>query len=466
MADGSTSGNAAPLRPIPGPRGLAKWRSIGQLARRPHEFYLELARSYGDIVLLDFPLETVVLLAHPAYIEHVLHHNYRNYVKQTGRWRTMRQIWGNGLVMSDGDFWRRQRQRIQPAFHQARVDAHLGLFVEEAGATRAAWETAARQGETRDVYRDMRACSLRALTRAMFGSDVAGKTEGITTALDAIHAYVNPVSLMSLIDAPAFVRRLLTRGYARFEAGLRYLNETFDDILRRRREGDQTAADLLGLFMVATDEEVAEVMNHQELHDEMMVILMAGHETTAVAAGWACYFISRAPEVERRLHAEIDAVLGDRRPTLDDIRKLTYTHMVIEETLRLCPPIYAFDRQAVDDDVVDGYRIPRGATVGISPYAMHHHPKYWDRPDEFDPDRFDPNRSATRPDYAFFPFGGGPRRCIGYRFAMLEVTALLATLGRRVRLEYLPDHPVTPKLRLNFTPSPGIQMRIHARPHA
>jgi cytochrome P450 len=463
MADASTSGTAVPLRPIPGPKGLAKWRTIGQLARRPHEFYLELATTYGDIVLLDFPLETAVLLAHPDYIEHVLHHNYRNYVKQTGRWRTMRQIWGNGLVMSDGDFWRRQRQRIQPAFHAERVDAHLALFVEEATATLVSWEAAARAGETRDVYRDMRACSLRALTKAMFGSDVAGKTESITTALDAIHAYVNPVSLMSLLDPPKWVRRLLTPGYSKFEAAVQSLNDTFDGILRRRRAGDQTAADLLGLFMVATDEEVAEVMNHKELHDEMMVILMAGHETAAVAAAWAFYFISRTPDVERRLHQEIDAVLGNRLPTLDDIKKLTYTRMVIEETLRRCPPIYAFDRKAENDDVVDGYKIPRGATVGISSYAMHHHPKYWDRPEAFDPDRFDAVRSAARPDYAFFPFGGGPRRCIGFRFAMLQVTALLATLCRRVRCEYLPDHPVTPKLRLNFTPSPGIVMRVHVR---
>jgi cytochrome P450 len=165
----------------------------------------------------------------------------------------------------------------------------------EAATTIALWETAARTGETRDVYRDMRACSLRALTRAMFGTDVAGKTEGITNALDAIHAYVNPVSLMSLFNPPPIVRRLLTPGYSRFEKGLRHLNETFDEILRRRREGDTTAADLLGLFMIATDDEVAEVMSPGELHDEMMVILMAGHETTAVAAGWAWHWIARTP---------------------------------------------------------------------------------------------------------------------------------------------------------------------------
>ena len=450
-------------RKIPGPTGLAKWRAILEMSRRPHEYFLELATSYDGIAMLDFPGERVVLLSKPEYVEHVLHHSYRNYVKQTGRWRSLRQIWGNGLITSDGDFWRRQRQRIQPAFHQECIDRYVAIFADEAARTIRLWDEAAASASPRDVFVDMMACSLRSLTRAMFGSDVDDRTEQIRLALADIHPYVNPASLMSLLDPPKIVRRLMTPGYRRFEKALEQIHALLDEMLTERREHGGDPHDLLGLIMLGRDEEHSETMSLAELHDEMMIILMAGHETTGIALAWAWHWLARTPEAERRLHDEVDAVLGDRLPALEDLARLPYARMVIDETLRICPPIYAFDRRALADDVIDGYRIPAGATLGVSPYALHHHPRYWDHPEMFDPDRFSPERSAGRPDYAFFPFGGGPRRCIGFRFALMQSVVLLAALGHRFELRPVPDRPVTPMLRLNFMPRNGIVMSIRRR---
>lgn len=450
-------------RTIPGPRGWDKWKLIGPLSRRPHELLLELATIHGDIVLLDFPLEPVVFLFEPSLIEHVLHHSYRNYVKRTGRWRSLRQIWGNGLITSDGDFWRRQRQRMQPAFHQDRINAYMDVFVEQAGHLVDTWGAAADRGTVRDVYVDQMDCALRVLTRAMFGADIEGQTDRIIRALADVHPYVNPASLISLIDPPAFVRRLVTPGYGKFERGLAEVHAVLEDVLRRRSASKAVSRDLLSLIMLGRDDEVSEAMSLAELHDEMMVILMAGHETTGIAAAWAWHWIARTPGVERALHDEVDAVLGDRMPTVADIPKLVYTGMVLDETLRMSPSIYAFDRQAVEEEVIGGYRIPKGATVGISPYAMHHHPKYWDQPSVFDPLRFSPERSAGRPDYAYFPFGGGPRRCVGLRFGQMQLIAVMAILARRFRVVPVPGQEPVPRPRLNLAPFPGVAATIHRR---
>jgi cytochrome P450 len=447
---------------IPGPTGWAKWRAVVDISKRPHEYFLYLAKTYGDIAQLDFPGERVVILTKPEYIEHVLHQGHRNYEKQTGRWRSLRQIWGNGLITSDGEFWKKQRQRMQPAFHQECIDGYLRIFVEEAQRSIGEWGAAADAGQPRDIFIDMMACSLRSLTRAMFGSEVEDRTDEIIRALQDIHPYVNPASLVSLIDPPKAIRRVVTPGYRKFERGLATIHKLLDDMIAKRAAGGGDPHDLLSLIMHGRDE-ASEKMTVEELHDEMMVVLMAGHETTGIALAWAFHWLAKTPDVERRLHSEVDTVLADRMPTLADLPRLEYNRMVLDEVLRICPPIYAFDRRAIDDDEIDGYVIPKGSTVGLSPYALHHHPKYWDHPEAFDPDRFSAERSAGRPDYAFFPFGGGPRRCIGFRFATMESIVLLATLSRRFELRPVPGKPVEPIPRLNFMPRAGVVMSIRRR---
>ena len=454
---------AVPPRRIPGPRGLELWRLLGRLTDRPHERLLDLALEYGDIVELAYPLERVVLLANPEYVEHVLHHAHRNYDKQTPRWRTLRQIWGNGLLTADGDVWRRQRQRMQPAFHQDCMQHFGAMVADEAQHMAREWGASAARGDTRDVYPDMLRCAVRALTRATFGSDIEGKTDDIIAAIDDINAYTNPISLANILNVPIPVRRWITPGFGRFQRAMTVVRTVFGEIIERRIRSGIVQPDLLGMMMSARDDEAAETMTVEQLHDEMMTVLMAGHETTGIASAWSWYWISRHPEVEAALQQEVDAVAGARPPAFEDLDGLPYAKMVFQEAMRLMPPVWGYDRRAIADDSIDGYRIPAGTFVALSPFLMHHHPKYWERPEEFDPQRFLPERIARRHPYAFFPFGGGPRRCIGFRFALMEGQLLLATLARSFTVRLAPGHPVVTAPRLNLPPKFGLPMIVRPR---
>jgi cytochrome P450 len=244
------------------------------------------------------------------------------------------------------------------------------------------------------------------------------------------------------------------------------VRKVFAEIIDRRLRRTEPSADLLGLIMTSKDEELGQAMSPELLHDEMMGILMAGHETTGIGTGWAWYWISQNPDVERRLHAEVDAVLGDRTPTLQDLPKLEYTRNVFQEAMRISPPVWCVDRRAREDDVIGGYRIPAGSCVLLSQYVLHRHPKYWNRPTVFDPERFGDEASAGRPAYAYFPFGGGPRRCIGMRFAMMEGVLFLAALSQHFRVRLKPDHPIVPVPKVNLPAKFGLPMYIEPRQRA
>ena len=450
-------------RPIPGPRGKALWRFLLHFREAPPHHLLALALEYGDIVELAFPGERVILLAKPEYIEHVLHHRHHKYDKQTARWQTVRQVWGAGLLTADGDAWRRQRQRMQPAFHQEAVQRFAGMVVEEARKIAAAWAVAAESGAVRDVYEDMLACAVCAIARASFGADVEGKTEIITRALHDVHEYINPMAPLNLLRVPPAVQRLVNPEYYRFRRAYRQIHRMFDDIVTRRLGAPPDQTDLLGMMMSARDDETSEAMSAAQLHDEMMGMLMAGHETTAIATAWCWYWLSQYPQVERKFHAELDSVLGGRLPTYDDLGRLPYTKMVLHEALRITPPTWALDRRAREDDEIDGYLVPKGAKVAFSTFVMHHHPKYWNDPVTFDPDRFSEAHASERATYAYFPFGGGPRRCIGMRFALLEGQLILAVLGQSFSARLKPGHTVEPVARVTLAPRDGVRMLIAQR---
>lgn len=450
-------------REIPGPRGLERWRLIPRLVSQPHECLVELARQYGDIVLLTYPTEQSVLVSNADYMEYLFHTNHKNYDKQTPRWATLRQLWGNGLLTADGDQWRRQRQRIQPAFHQECLQNFASIVVEEAQKMASAWRAASAAGQFRDIYPDMLQVAVRTVTRATFGADLDARTELVIRAVGDTHDYINPVSLSNMFHLPLAVRRLTVPGFRRFHDALRTIHEVFDDIIRGRAADAAPKSDLLGMMMAATDEETSQVMTAEELHDEMITMLMAGHETTGISTAWSWYWLSERPDVQRALHEEVDRVLGGRPPTFEDLPNLQYTRMVFQESMRLSPAIWAIERRAREEDEVDGFRIPAGATVITSPYLMHRHPKYWEKPEEFDPLRFLPEEEKKRPQYAYFPFGGGPRRCIGFRVGLLEGQLMLATLAQSFAVRLKPGHPVVPGPRVNMPPKFGLPMFLEPR---
>jgi cytochrome P450 len=450
-------------REIPGPRGLALWSLLRPLTTRPHEVLAELAAKYGDLVVLDFPMDRNVLLGNPDDIEYVLHHRHQHYDKQTPRWRTLRQVWGQGLLTADRDDWRRQRQRMQPAFHQGGLQHFGAMVVEEAQEMGKVWADSARRGELREVDRDMLRCAVRAVTRAMFGADVENKTDVLIQAVLDINAYINPVSPSNLLSLPFPIRRWVSPGFVGYQRAMNEVRQIFAEIIDRRVRSQEHRPDLLGQIISSKDEELSETMTLQQLHDEMMGVLMAGHETTGIGTGWAWYWISQNPEVERKLHAEVDAVLGARTPTVEDLPKLEYTRMVFQEALRITPPVWCVDRRARDDDAIGGYRIPAGTCVLISPYVLHRHPKYWDNPGQFRPERFTEEESAKRPAYAYFPFGGGPRRCIGMRFAMMEGVLFLAVLSQSFSVRMKPDHPIALSPKVNLPAKFGLPMIVRER---
>lgn len=457
---------AVPWRDIPGPRGLDLYRALPGFSKRPLGTLLDLRTNYGDVVSLPYPLDPVVIVADPEGIEHVLHHAHHRYAKTTQRWRTLRQIWGEGLLTSNGDVWRRQRQRMQPAFHE-RYLREFGLtMVEEAERIGETWSAAARSGEPRDVYTDMLRCTLRALLRAMFGSDIEARIDLLIAAVQDINGYIDPTAPSNLLNLPIPLRRWVSPGFRPYQRAMNEVRQIFGELIDRRLRSGEQRTDLLGLIMAGRDDERSEAMSQQQVHDEMMVLLMAGHETSGITTTWAWYWLARNPDVARTLHAELDAVLGARPPTPEDVPRLEYTRRTLQEVLRLSPPIYAFDRQAVEDDTICGYRIPKGTSVVIALYVVQRHPQYWVDPLTFDPGRFTEAESQRRPQYAYLPFGGGPRRCVGMRLALMSIPLLIATLASRFRLRLKPGHPVEELARLNLAPKFGLQMHIEERQDA
>ena len=309
-------------------------------------------------------------------------------------------------------------------------------------------------------------CAVRTLALAMFGSDVDGKTDLLIRAVADVNAYINPMSLANLLPLPDSIRRRVTPGFRAYRRAMDDIGRVFTEIIRGRLAGGEARPDLLGMIMAGTDEELSRTMTAGQLHDEMMTLLMAGHEPVGIATSWSWYWISQNAHVERRLHEELDAVLGGRPPALEDVPRLDYTRRVFMEALRLSPPIWGVERRAIEDDVIGGYRVPKGAYITIGQYLMHRHPAYWESPGTFDPERFTDAAAASRPAYAYFPFGGGPRRCIGMRLSMMQGPLMLATLAQAFRARLKPGHPVEPAPRLNLPPKFGLQMHIEARPAA
>jgi cytochrome P450 len=301
--------------------------------------------------------------------------------------------------------------------------------------------------------------TLEIVAGAMFGTDLGEDEEEFRHTVSEGMVYANHlmnhfITLPIVIPTPA--NRRGGKAIAKLD---RIVTRIIDD---RRRSGEERN-DLLAMLLAARDAETNAAMDDRQLRDEMVTFLVAGHETTAVALSWTWYLLSQNPDAERRLHAEVDEVLGDRLPTVDDLKDLPYTRMVLEESMRLYPPVWATSREPYEDDEVGGVRLPAGTTVTLSQYVTHRDPAFWPEPERFDPERFNPERSAERPEYAYFPFGGGPRRCVGQQFAMMEGQIALAMISRRLRLRLVPGHPVEPDPILTLRPRHGVAVTLQSR---
>jgi cytochrome P450 len=427
---------------------------LAPIERDPLGFLATCRRDHGDVVRLRFALTRAHLLAHPDHVKHVLQDRHTNYDKNTIDWKLLKPVLGDSLLTTDGGYWLRQRRLMQPAFHRRRIETFGRIMTEEATAMLARWDAGARLEEPLDVVQEVTRLTLDVVTRALFGTQVGDEAGAIGEAVTAVNR--------SFAERGFWLSTLLTlltgRPPRRVRPAIALLDRTVHDIIARRRRDARERDDLLAMLLAARDEETGEAMTDRQLRNEVLTVFAAGHETTSNALSWTLYLLSRHPEAASRLRAELSAVLGGRTPTIEDLPALAYTRMVIEESMRLYPPAWATSRNAVEDDAIGGYRIPKGSLVLLSPWVTHRHPGVWDAPERFDPERFTPERVAARPRFAYFPFGGGPHLCIGNTFAMTEAALVLATVAQRYDLELVPGHRVEPEPMVTLRPRGGLPM--------
>lgn len=412
-------------------------------------------RDYGDVVRSRFLYVQAYFLYNPADIETILTTNAKNYRKaQSLRSPFFHRLVGNGLVTSEGDFWRRQRRLAQPAFHRQRISSYGDIMVEYTNRALATW----KDGEQRDIARDMTRLTLEIVVKTLFNSDVSNDADHVGAMLaEIVKPFASQATLKWIAD-----NRLPTPGHRRYFNAVSEIDRVVFRIIGERRASGTDEGDLLSMLLQAQDEDGSQ-MSDAQLRDEVMTLFLAGHETTALALSWSWYLLANHPEAEKKFHAELDEVLGGRVPEVADLPKLKYTEMIVKEAMRLYPPAFAVGREAIEETEIGGYRVPRNAQLFAFQWVTHRDPRYFERPAEFEPERWATESIQNLPKYAYFPFGGGPRQCIGNYFAMMEVVLLLATIGQRFKFSLVADHAVELLPVLSLRPKNGIKAVIKAR---
>jgi cytochrome P450 len=417
--------------PLKGPRGYPILGVLPMLRANTLRYLEHVAKEYGDFVPMRMFMQTSYLLNHPAHVEHVLQTNYRNY-RKTKMMEKFKPILGEGLFISEDELWTRQRRLIQPSFHKQRVDGMASTMLTAISSHVEAWAEHAKRGEAFNLSEDMSALALEIALRTMFGNSfLPGEEKAVSDAL----IVGNEVTAERVWQLTRISEHLPTAKNRAYNEAVRTLDTVVNRIIGERRSSQARPDDLLSVLIDARDADTNEGMDDKQLRDEVLTLLLSGHETTAIMLGWALLFLVRNPDCLERLRDEVDTVLQGQPPTAADLKKLDYTKRVIHEVARLRPSIWWFARVAVNDDNICGQPIKAGTTVLISQYLVHRNPSIWDDPERFDPDRFLPENVVRRSKFAYLPFGAGPRVCIGSTFAMMEMQFILAMLCRRYDIE-------------------------------
>ncbi|MBX7198666.1 MAG: cytochrome P450 [Rhodospirillaceae bacterium] len=421
--------------PPRGPKGHPILGVIPELRADTLGFLTHVAKTYGDFVPLKVFMSTAYLLNHPKHIEHVLQTNYRNY-RKTKMMDKFKPILGEGLFISEDELWTRQRKLVQPSFHRQRITAMAGTMIEALKEHVATWDKFAASGEEFNLSLDMSYIALEVALRTMFGNSLP--REEANAISDALHV-ANEITAKRIWEMTRISEYLPTRENRAYREAAGTLDSIVNRIIRdRRAEGARkdgavgtSQDDLLGVLIDARDADTDEGMSDKQLRDEVLTLLLSGHETTAVMLGWAFLMLSQRPEILERMRDEADLALAGRDPVGEDIRNLDYTKRVVQEVARLKPPIWWVARTAISDDTICGENIKAGTTVLISQFLVHRNPSVWEDPERFDPDRFEAERVVNRSKFAYLPFGAGPRVCVASAFATMEMQFLLAMMLRR-----------------------------------
>lgn len=446
-----------PNSSVPGPTGNRFFGSLVTESRRdPLGFMTRLADAYGDVCSFRVGLDHIFFVNHPDHVHDILLNHYDNFLKGRGK-RRGRHFLGEGVLLSEGETHRRQRRLAQPAFHRNRIAGYAAVMGEHCERMSSQWN----DGQVLDIWPEMVRLTLGIVGKTLFNADVASKSDEVglamTAAASRYRAFKLPLAkLLESMPLPNMLH---------FHRGKERMRRVVLKLIEERRASGRDHGDLLSMLLMAADDaNEGRQMSPEEIWDEALTFFIAGYDTIATALMWTWYLLSQHPEVEARLHAEVDDVLGSGGPaTFDDLPRLRYTESVLAESMRLYPPTWRLVRRAIRDFPVGDHVIPARALVVVCQYAMHRHPRYYPDPERFDPDRFSPEAKASRPRFSYFPFGGGPRHCMGEPFAMLEGMILLASLARRWRLRLEPGHRVEMRAEHLLRAKYGMVMRLERR---
>jgi cytochrome P450 len=442
----------------PGPQGYPIVGALPMVLKDPLPFLSQTVRDYGDVVCLGgIGAQKFYFVSHPRDIEHVWKTHHRNYVRGSN-FQLLKPLGGDGLFLSEGDAWRHQRRLLQPAFHVSRLTGMVDTMNDSIATMLARWKSGIAPGKPFNLEREMMGVLIDISARTLFGTEVAADAhtidESITTAFSILHRRV-----LSAVPFPWWVP---FPSHVRFLRAVSALDEVVYRLIDERRRGGLEGGDVLSTLLSVRDE-AGEPMSDRQIRDEVVTLLVAGHESTGATLSWLLYLLSRYPTVARRVDAELEEVLGGRTVTFQDLPRLPYLSMVLKETLRLYPPFWMLTRTPVADDVLSGHRIPAGSILMFSAYVTQRRPDFWPNPEAFDPERFTPERSADRPQFAYFPFGGGPRLCIGARLAEMQSLLVLSAVLQRYALHAVPGRRVEPAAMLSLRPQGGLWMTLHDR---
>ncbi|HSH02637.1 MAG TPA: cytochrome P450 [Anaerolineae bacterium] len=454
-----TSAPIAPTKFPPGPTGFEKLKdSISMVSENVLNRYLELWEKYGDIIYMKLgPMHTYIL-ANPEHIHHVLVKNQKNYYKGVA-YDSFRLLVGNGLVTSDGDIWHRQRRLLQPTFTPRAIQQYTDMMVDITEKMVARWRPQAESGQPLNIDAEMLRLTTSIIGRSLFNIDLSENLTEIGEAFQEVFAIIpqrgtNPVNIPLSIPTPT---------NRRFNKNLAIVEQFVADQIASKRAAKEDDGSLLFRLLRLQHEDSGQHMDDKQLRDEIVTLFFAGFETTARTLTWCCYNLSQHPDVMDKLAAEADKVLNGNALTVDDLHQLQYTNMVINETLRLYPPVVVMPRQNTEADEIGGYHIPPNSMLLLLSYVVHRYPDLWEDPETFDPERFHPDIDKDRPKYAFIPFANGMRICIGNHFALLEMAIACATIAHHYRLEPANDDPVNIKFSGTISPDKTVWLKTIPR---
>ncbi len=445
---------AKPVLP-PGTRGHFLLGSIPQFRADPINYEFALARDYGEVAAIRFANRRAYLVTGAEPIREVLVEKASEYRKAPIYKLLLSRFLGDGLLTSDGEFWKRQRKLAQPAFHHQRIASYGGVMVDYARRMLDGWQT----NSAIDINDEMIRLTLSIVARSLFDYEIADDADTVGVALTDLLHTTNELSQSAIFGLPAWIPTPRNR---RVKRATRMLDEVVMGIIDERRKLNQDRGDLLSMLMAAEDED-GKPMTDRQLRDEAVTIVLAGHETTANALTWTWFLLAQHPEIEAKVHEEIDRVLGGRAPTMADLRQLSYAEMVIKEAMRLYPPIPGIARESLQETTLGSYFVPKGTIIFISLNVLHHDARTFDAPFEFRPERFSKENEKNIPKYAYLPFAAGPRVCIGNGFAMMEAVLVLATIAQRYQLRLVPGQQIEPQPVLTLRPSGPVMMQLEPR---